>query len=140
MSIKNLPRTTRTQMIMALVNSFDSLPQYATLDKWCTMMEKYFANIGMKVYCHQSTQVDLPEYAASRNEIDRFNNADYHCDVEQDMAVLNQDTIDPNDADSDREFPRPDKSIFFNRQSRPEYICIAYDRLRKMGDAIKALR
>lgn len=127
-------------MIKALVNSFDSLPQYATLDKWCTLMEKYFANIGMKVYCHISTHGDLSEYATSRDEMDRYNNAEYHCDVEQDIAVFNRDTNDPNGENSDKEFPRPDKSIFFNRQSRPEYICIAYDKLRKMGDAIEAPR
>jgi hypothetical protein len=140
MSIKNLPRTTKPQMINALVNSFDSLPQYATIESWCTLMEKYFANIGMKVYCHQSANGELSAYAASRDEIDRYNNAECHCDVEQDMAVLNRDTNDPDGKNSDREFPRPDKSIFFNRQSKPEYICIAYDKLRKMGDAIKAPR
>ena len=138
MSIKNLPRTTRTQFIKALVASFDSLPQYATIENWAKMAEKYFANDGMKVYCHKTVDGDLSSYASSHGESDRYDIAESHCDIEDDIAVLNQDTNDRSGEGTDQEYPRPEKSIFFNRPSKPEYICISYDKLRRMGDAIEA--
>lgn len=134
MSSIKLPGTTREQMIKALAASFDSLPQYATLDNWTKLMEKYFAGIGMKVYCHRTTQDNLSDYAESRGETDRYAQAEYHCDIENDIAVLNRDTKDPGDANSDKDFPRPEQSIFFNRPSQPDYICVAYDTLRKTAD------
>jgi len=131
--IKGKRKTNRVEFVRALKANSHNLRESATIDLWCEVLESSFGLLGMKVYCHKSNQNSLPIYARIMNEWDKYEAADFHCDVQHDISKLNRDTDDPSLANTDPMFPRDSQWIFFNDVNNSKIKCIDSRQLEKVA-------
>lgn len=127
-------KTNRVELVRALSHGKNILPRSSDIRGWCKIVESCFKGMGMNVYCYKSNPYTPYKHALQYKELDKYDAAEFHCEVQHDIAKLNSDTHDePSLSNTDPMFPRNSHWIFYNDINNPNIKCINLEQLEKVA-------